>query len=77
MTPVESSGLWVGQPGTLEHLDELAVGFIRAYAEQEKQNILEQTIHYKNANLTDDDNVRSADYYIRIMVCIAVRTVVD
>lgn len=61
----------MGRPGTLEYLDGLAEEFIRAHSENDRQSVLERTIQYKNTNITDDDNQRSSQYYIRIMVCVS------
>lgn len=61
------TGLWIGRVGTLQYLDELAEKFVKTTNGEERAQLLELARQFQNT-VTEDDHIKSAMYYIRILV---------
>ena len=65
---VNTTGIWVGRPGTVEYLDSLVKDFLTKTTGDEQNIILDRAREFRDRNATNDELMMSSLYYIKIFV---------
>ena len=65
---VNTTGIWVGRPGTVEYLDSLVKDFLTKTTGDEQNIILDRAREFRDRNATNDELMMSSLYYIKLFV---------